>query len=449
MSNKTNNTVTECTFCGTCEGELMSTPSGRFICRDCGVDLYHMIAAVGMNDSDFNNFYDDEEPETEEPETDSFGNFAFGEDGSLTTVVEPADIANDDAMQGYMENMKKLTPHAIKSILDDYVVGQDRAKKVLSVGIYNHMKRLVSGRFDIQKSNIMFLGPTGCGKTELARTCARILKVPFCICDATSVTEAGYVGDDVENMLLRLIQAADGDIARAEHGVIYIDEIDKIARKGENVSITRDVSGEGVQQALLKIVEGARVSVPARGGRKHPYGDNLMIDTSNILFICGGAFEGITMRKEEHGKNPFGLTSETEISSEPSSDSPITAKVLEKAGMIPELIGRFPVVVELNELTEDDLKAILTGIKNSMTEQYRCLLSLDGIDLTFTDAALSYIAKKAKANGTGARGLKGIIEQFMTDIMFDLPSEDNVAGVQIGIRDGQLEARRTFSDRIA
>ena len=335
----------------------------------------------------------------------------------------------------FTKDLKVLTPKEIKKILDDHVVGQDRAKKVISVAIYNHYKRIKNRRTDIQKSNILMVGPTGVGKTEIARTVAKILDVPFCICDATTVTEAGYVGDDVENMLLRLIQVADMDVEKAEHGIIYIDEIDKIARKSENTSITRDVSGEGVQQALLKIVEGAEVDVALTGGRKHPQADRVRIDTSNILFICGGAFEGLTMNKQKVKKLGFGVDNELE---EQEEKKPITAKDIEKQGIIPELIGRLPVVVELEALTEEDLKKILVEPKNSVVDQYKGLISLDDVNLEFTDDALSLIAHRAFENGTGARGLKSIIEQFMTDLMFDLPSNPDADKVIIDANDNEL-----------
>ena len=327
------------------------------------------------------------------------------------------------------------TPAQIKKILDDYVIGQEEAKKTIAVGIYNHYKRIVSGKTNIQKSNILMVGPTGVGKTELARTCAKIVNVPFCICDATTVTEAGYVGDDVENMLLRLLQAADMDIEAAERGIIYIDEIDKIARKSESMSLTRDVSGEGVQQALLKIIEGAEVDVAVTGGRKHPQGDRVRMNTSNILFICGGAFEGLTMSKDKKKNLGFGSSVDA-IDDKVEVD--VTPKSLEKQGLIPELVGRLPITVKLDKLTRDDLKEILTSTKNSIIKQYKELIALDDVKLRVSTSALDYIADKAFENNTGARGLKTIIEKTMNDAMFEIPSDENISSVELTVKNGEL-----------
>lgn len=333
------------------------------------------------------------------------------------------------------------TPAQIKKILDDYVIGQEEAKKTIAVGIYNHYKRIVSGKTNIQKSNILMVGPTGVGKTELARTCAKIVNVPFCICDATTVTEAGYVGDDVENMLLRLLQAADMDIEAAERGIIYIDEIDKIARKSESMSLTRDVSGEGVQQALLKIIEGAEVDVAVTGGRKHPQGDRVRMNTSNILFICGGAFEGLTMSKDKKKNLGFGSSVDA-IDDKVEVD--VTPKSLEKQGLIPELVGRLPITVKLDKLTRDDLKEILTSTKNSIIKQYKELIALDDVKLRVSDSALDYIADKAFENNTGARGLKTIIEKTMNDAMFEIPSDENISSVELTVKNGELFVKKNY-----
>ena len=395
MAGKASDDMVRCSFCNKPQSQvrkLIAGPNGAYICDEC-IEV-------------------------------------------CSEIIEEEFEYDDDRRE--FDDINLLTPEEIKAFLDEYVIGQDEAKKVLSVAVYNHYKRIMAGSdlgVDLQKSNILMLGPTGCGKTLLAQTLAKILNVPFAIADATALTEAGYVGEDVESILLKVIQAADGDIERAEHGIIYIDEIDKITRKSENPSITRDVSGEGVQQALLKIIEGTVASVPPQGGRKHPHQELIQIDTTNILFICGGAFEGIDKIIETRlDKKSIGFNAEIAKKHEEDVDvllHQVLPQDLVKFGLIPELVGRVPVTVSLDLLDKEALIRILTEPKSSLVKQYQKLMELDGVKLELDKAALDAIAETSLARKTGARGLRAIMEDIMMDTMFRVPSDDTIKGCMI------------------
>lgn len=416
-----------CVFCGRSGEEtrfLIQGPDDKAICNDCAsvIGVIANQAYLAMDGIEFGPRVDNEELVNDNVE--SALEAAMQIEPSWIDEDLPFTFDEEEIRDSSFEPQKKLTPIEITGILNQHVIGQDKAKKTLAVAIYNHTKRLLDKTGRIKKSNIMMVGPSGSGKTLLAQTLAKVLDVPFAIADATSLTEAGYVGDDVENILVRLIDAANGDIEKAERGIIYIDEIDKISRKGEGRSISRDVSGEGVQHALLKIIEGAEVSVPLQGGRKNPMGNNAMINTNNILFICGGAFEGLLEPQEKQEKIGFGFATEGKEASQKTEKTEISPEMLVRYGMTPELMGRLPIIVQLDDLKESDLVRILTEPEYALTKEYQQLLAEDGVDLKFQEEALQEIAKTALERRTGARGLRSIMEDMMLDIMYTVPSSE-------------------------